>query len=237
MNVDINDTSHTKDEHGSVKSYVVGFILSLIFTAIPYYLVVNKTVSGTAIASIILGFALLQMLVQVFFFLHLGRGPKPAYNVVFFAATFGLILVVVGGSMFIIKHLNYNMSPIETTKYLAQKEGIDQLRGKATGACQEIHTNHQVVINGGQATPVKVIANLCDSLTFINHNDEITEITFGLHPSHGTYAGNSEVAVRKGRNETITLNQLGTYQFHDHLNPLIFGEFTVNDLPEGADQY
>src|SRR5688572_2414166 len=116
----MNKLAHTttKGEHGTTGSYVIGFILSLVFTLIPYYLVVNKTVTGTAILATILTFGVVQMLIQIFFFLHLGRGPKPMYNVVFFGATASLILVVVLGSVFIMNHLHYNMSPTEVTKKL-----------------------------------------------------------------------------------------------------------------------
>ena len=78
-----------KSEHGTTRSYVIGFVLSLIFTVIPYYLVTNKTIAGSALLATILGIAVLQMFIQIFFFLHLGRGPKPFYNVVFFFATAG----------------------------------------------------------------------------------------------------------------------------------------------------
>ena len=76
-----NIAQQPKAERGTITSYVIGFLLSLVFTAIPYYLVVNKTVEGNTLLATILGFAVLQMAVQIFFFLHLGRGPKPLYNV------------------------------------------------------------------------------------------------------------------------------------------------------------
>src|SRR5687768_12731131 len=91
--------STQNSEHGTMKSYVIGFVLSLIFTFIPYYLVVNKTVSGGVLLATILGFAVLQMIIQITFFLHLGRGPKPKWNLYFFISTVGIILVVVGGSI------------------------------------------------------------------------------------------------------------------------------------------
>lgn len=220
------DQSH-KGEHGTMWSYVVGFLLSLVFTAIPYYMVVNQTVSGTALLATILGIAVLQMLVQIVFFLHLGRGPKPLYNVAFFVSTVGIILVVVGGSMWIMSHLNYNMTPVDASKYLVEKEGIYQIDGVGTGACQGVHANHKVTIAGGGISPAHTPAQLCDTLTFVNEDDTVRELTFGTHPQHGTYAGQAEVTVRKGRNKTITLNQAGTYQFHDHLDPKAAGSFTV----------
>lgn len=223
----MNHTSHaSKGEHGTAMSYVIGFILSLIFTLIPYYLVVNKTVTGTTLLVTILGFGFIQMFIQIFFFLHLGRGPKPMYNVVFFGATISLILVVVGGSVFIMNHLHYNMSPTELTKKLAQKEGIDQVGGEKTGACQDLGANHKVTIKNGTVSPLHSEAELCDTLTFINEDEALREISFGSHPRHDSYAGESEIKLQ-GRPKSITLNQPGEYIFHDHLDPTTYGYFNV----------
>jgi cytochrome o ubiquinol oxidase subunit IV len=216
-----------KEEHGSAKPYVIGFLLSLLFTAIPYYLVVNQIMSGMVLLAIILGIAFLQMLVQIVFFLHLGRGPSAIYNIVFFVFTAGLILVVVVGSMWIMHHLNYNMAPSEMSKKLIEKEGIHQIGGEKTGACRGVGTNHKVVLKEGKAAPLHVMADHCDTLTFINEDAQVRQIAFGDHPRHESYAGHADLGVRKGRNITITLSEPGTYHYHDHLDPELVGFFTV----------
>jgi len=221
-------TTTPPKEHRTTGSYVTGFLLSLIFTAIPYYMVVHKTVSGSALLATILLFAVLQMLIQIFFFLHLGRGPKPLYNVIFFVSTVGIILVVVLGSMFIMKNLHYNMSPESATTKLAQDEGIDQVGGEKTGACSDIGVNHKVIIKNNIASPAHTDAKLCDTLTFINEDDRVREIAFGKHPAHEAYGGELELSVRKGYPKTITLNQTGAQLFfHDHLDPTANGGFSV----------
>ena len=223
-----NTAQQPKTERGTVKSYVIGFLLSLVFTAIPYYLVVNKTVEGNTLLATILGFAVLQMAVQIFFFLHLGRGPKPLYNVVFFVSTVGIILMVVLGSIFIMNHLNYNMMPAEaTTKKLAQDEGIAQVGGEKTGACANIGANHQIVIRNGVVSPLRTEARLCDSLTFVNQDDATKNIMFGVYPKRENYGGETELAARSGRPKTITLNQLGTHVFYDSAQPQVAGQFVV----------
>lgn len=223
----IHQQSQAKEEKGTVWSYVSGFLLSLVFTAIPYYLIVNKSVSGSLLLATILGFAVLQMLVQIFFFLHLGRGPKPLYNVVFFVSTVGIILVVVFGSIWIMNHLNYNMAPMDVSKYLAEKEGIYQIDGQKTGACQGTKLNHKIIIKNNEVSPKRIDAKLCDTLTFINEDDQVREIGFGSHPVHDGYSGQDELLVYKGRAKHITLNQTGEYIFHDHLDPQATGSFTV----------
>lgn len=217
----------SQHEHKTLESYIIGFILSLIFTLIPYYMVVNHTVSGPALLTTILGFAVLQMLVQIIFFLHLGRGPKPMYNVGFFVATVGIILIVVGGSVVIINNLHYNKLPSDQIKKLVNDEGIYQIGGEKTGACQGQHTNHLVKIKNGQVSPLRTLALKCDTLTITNEDKISREFTFGPHPGHQLYAGVIELVIRRGMSKTITLSEPGTFRFHDHLHKETTGTFTV----------
>lgn len=223
----LSEVEHAEAEHGTTRSYVVGFILSLIFTAIPYWLVVDQVVTGNVLLGIILGFAFLQMLVQVIFFLHLGRERKPRWQLYFFIGTAGGILTVVVGSIIIMSHLHHNMAPVEASKKLVEKEGIAQLGGEQTGACKGRHEQHKVTISNGTVTPLHTKARSCDSLVIINKDDIVREITFGTHPEHNAYAGEEELTLRKNRGKSIILNQPGSYQFHDHLDPGTSGYFTV----------
>jgi cytochrome o ubiquinol oxidase operon protein cyoD len=222
-----HDNEKQKLEHGTMSSYVIGFILSLVFTIIPYYIVVNKSITGNSLTAAILGFAVLQMIIQITFFLHLGRGPKPKWNLFFFMSTVGIILFIVTASILIMNHLHYNMAPSDQTKKLVNNEGIYQLGGVQTGACQQVMANHKITIKNGIVSPYLTNANKCDSLTFINEDEEELEISFGNYPDRKPYAGEIELNVRSGVNETITLSELGSYMFHDHHSGVYSGQFIV----------
>ena len=222
-----NTTRLKKSEHGTMQSYVIGFMLSLLATFIPYVMVVNQTVKGRALLVTILVFAFIQLYIQLIFFLHLGRGPKPNWNLYFFAATFSFILMVVAGSIVIINNLHYNMSPTEKVKKLVNDEGIYQVGGAKTGACKILGTNHKVVIKNDIVNPFFTTANKCDTLTFINE-DNVREISFGEHPDHESYAGVTELVIRQGKSKTITLSEPGFFRYHDHLQAETAGHFTVN---------
>lgn len=228
----MSKTVHThntssQSEHGTTSAYIVGFILSLIFTIIPYYLVVTKIVSGNALLAIILGIAVWQMAIQLVFFLHLGRGPKPLYNIVFFFATAGVILLTIGASLFIMSNLYRNMSPEESILKQAQEEGIAQIGGRDTGACNELKKNHTITIKNNIATPVSVQAQRCDTLTFVNDDEVVHEIGFGTYPGEVSYGGLDKVVVSNRRPEIITLNQLGNFTFSDYQNASVGGSFFV----------
>ncbi len=226
---DMHEKSTSKGMHGTMKSYITGFILSLFLTINAYFLVVTKSVSGTTLAATILVFAVLQMAVQVFFFLHLGRGPKPLYNVVFFGGTASLILVVIVGSIFIMNNLQYNMSPSEVTKKLSQEESIYQVGGEKTGACEAIKTNHKITIKNKVVSPSHTLSKLCDTLTFINEDGSTHTVVFGVYPQTTNYGGNAKISIPKSYAKTITLNQAGSFRFYDELDPQVSGSFTVSN--------
>ena len=214
-------------DHGTEVSYIVGFVLSLLFTIIPYNLVRHHSMTTNVLLAAILGIAVVQMIVQVVFFLHLGRERKPRWQLYFFGGTVVGILTVVGGSIFIMANLHHNMSPVDTTAVLSQNEGISQVEGKKTGACQNIGSEHTVSITDGVVSPPSIAAHVCDTLVFVSNDIQPREIAFGPHPTHIPYAGIDELLVSKGHGNMLILSVAGTYHFHDHQDPTVSGTFTV----------
>ncbi len=221
------NTQH-EPHHGTMTSYVIGFILSLVFTLIPYYLIVHKTLGANERLVIILGFAVLQMMVQVIFFLHLGREKKPHFNALFLMSTVGIIFVVVGGSLWIMKNLHYNMAGMAVTDKIAADEALYQVNGKQTGTCPAgTGTNHEIMLMDNVAVPNHISAHVCDTLTFMNHDGVTHNINFGTLEKDSMYAGQSREAAYAHHDTVIRLTEQGTYNFHDHLATKITGDFTV----------
>ena len=116
----------TLQERG--RTYVQGFLLSIVLTFLAYTLVLMHTNSGilptVLLIAIILLIALIQLFVQLTFFLHLGEGATPKWNIVFFVITFTTILVVIAASAWIMNHLNYNMTPLQVNQYIQNQSGF-----------------------------------------------------------------------------------------------------------------
>lgn len=118
------DTQHEAGQ-GSLMSYTTGFITSIILTLAAYQLVVNHVLAGWALIFTILGLAIGQLVVQLLFFLHLGRESKPRWNFLVFAFMVIIVVIVAGGSLWIMKNLDYHtMTPTETNTYLRDHEGL-----------------------------------------------------------------------------------------------------------------
>lgn len=81
--------------------YIVGFVLSIILTIIPLVLVLNHVMNDVPLVVISLLAGVLQFLVQLFFFMHIREGEKPAYHTI--ALAFGVIMVItlIAGSAWI----------------------------------------------------------------------------------------------------------------------------------------
>lgn len=111
----------------TIKPYIIGFILSLFLTFAAYFTVVLKgqlNLTIELVITIILIFAVLQLLVQLFFFLHMGQEQKPRYNMAVFIAFSGMILLIIIASIWIMYHLNYNMTPIEMQNSILHNENM-----------------------------------------------------------------------------------------------------------------
>lgn len=111
------------NEHIKITSYVYGFCLSIVLTVIAYVLVAQHIWSGMVLIAALFVLAFIQLTVQLLFFLHLGTEQKPRWNLVFFIATLGIIFIIVVGSLWIINHLNYNMTPAAMEQYIRSQEG------------------------------------------------------------------------------------------------------------------
>ncbi|MDO6414929.1 cytochrome o ubiquinol oxidase subunit IV [Sphingomonas sp. BIUV-7] len=97
--------------HGSRRTYLTGFALSVILTAIPFWLVMDGSFGKQATALAIMGFALVQVLVHMIYFLHLDARSEGGWNLM--ALIFTVVMVAIGlvGSLWVMHHLNMNMMP------------------------------------------------------------------------------------------------------------------------------
>jgi len=97
--------------HVSLKSYVWGFVLSLLLTLASYFSVTSKILPYTPLLFVILALALVQTTVQLILFLHLGEEKKPYWHLLTFLFMLSILIIIVLGSLWIMAYLNYNTMP------------------------------------------------------------------------------------------------------------------------------
>jgi cytochrome o ubiquinol oxidase operon protein cyoD len=96
--------------HG-VRTYLIGLALAVLLTALSFWLPTTQLVWGPGIPVALIVFAIAQMGVHLVFFLHITTAPDNTNNVL--ALAFGVLIVVlvIGGSIWIMSNMSYNMMP------------------------------------------------------------------------------------------------------------------------------
>ncbi|MBI3980402.1 cupredoxin domain-containing protein [Candidatus Microgenomates bacterium] len=96
--------------------------------------------------------------------------------------------------------------------------------------------------NAGEAMMEKVEIKMTDTgfepksttvktgtvVTFINTGQEDHQVASAPHPQHTDLPGFDALkGVKPGESYEFKFEKLGTWKFHDHLNPTLFGSITV----------
>ncbi|TFZ33561.1 cytochrome o ubiquinol oxidase subunit IV [Pseudomonas syringae] len=99
----MSNSHHSSDDtsHGSVTSYDIGFVLSSTLTAIPFSLLMSPSPPTDTTIATVLVFAIIQILVHLPYFLHLDFTSAQRNNVMAFALTTMVIVLLVGLSLWI----------------------------------------------------------------------------------------------------------------------------------------
>ena len=101
--------NHADAHHGSTKQYVVGFLLSIVLTIIPFWVVMSGSMTGFAAGMVILVAGILQLLVHLVFFLHLDGSSSSRWNINAGLFTLVVIGIIVAGTLWVMWNMNYFM--------------------------------------------------------------------------------------------------------------------------------
>lgn len=107
------------DEHleGGIGQRVVGYLaglgLAMLLTATSFFVAGTDLVWQPSIPVALVVLAIAQMGVHLVFFLHITTGADNANNVLALAFGVLIVLLVIGGSLWIMANLNHNMMPMD----------------------------------------------------------------------------------------------------------------------------
>ena len=98
--------------HSTLKGYVTGFVLAVILTAIPFWIVMgNVFEKSSTTALVVLGFAAVQIVVHMIYFLHMDTKSEGGWTLLALIFTLVLVVITLAGSLWVMYHLNSNMMP------------------------------------------------------------------------------------------------------------------------------
>lgn len=117
-----HDEHHHDDDggyHFSAKGYVIGFLLSVVLTAIPFWLVMAKVLPTPGLtAAVILGFAAVQIVVHMVYFLHMNAKIEGGWSMLSLIFTAAIVIIMLAGSIWVMFHLNTNMMPVHDMRQM-----------------------------------------------------------------------------------------------------------------------
>lgn len=118
----MNEDHTPQEPKVSYGTYTAGYVLSVLWTLLAYVIVAGHILSGTWAIAAVVALAVVQLVTQLIFFLHLGQEGKPRWNLAAFLFTVLTVFVIVAGSLWIMHNLNYNMmSPHEMNDYMKEQ--------------------------------------------------------------------------------------------------------------------
>ena len=108
-----HDDHHDHDDlHVTMGDYVKGFILAVILTAIPFYLVMNNVITDRSTAVAVLGlFAVVQVLVHMVYFLHMNGKIQGGWTMLSTIFTVIFLAIAISGTLWVMHNMNTHMMP------------------------------------------------------------------------------------------------------------------------------
>ena len=112
-NHDAHESAHDAHGHGSMRDYVIGFVLSVILTVIPFWLVMGEVVESRVwTVALIMIFGAIQIVVHMVYFLHMNRKSEGGWILMSLLFTGIIIVIALVGSLWVMYHLDTNMMPM-----------------------------------------------------------------------------------------------------------------------------
>ena len=98
--------------HSTLKGYLTGFVLAVILTAIPFWLVMGKVFDRSLMTAIVvLAIGVVQIVVHMIYFLHMNGKAEGGWTMLARLFTLVLVVITLSGSLWVMYHLNHNMMP------------------------------------------------------------------------------------------------------------------------------
>ena len=118
---DHHDAHHdeTGGFHATFRGYMTGFVLSVILTAIPFWLVMSGALGNNQLTGfVVMGFAVVQIVVHMIYFLHMNGRVEGGWTLLALVFTVIVVVITLAGSLWVMYHLNTNMMPVHDMRQM-----------------------------------------------------------------------------------------------------------------------
>ncbi len=99
--------------HATFGGYMTGFVLSVILTAIPFWLVMGDILASKQLtAMLVMSIGAVQIVVHMIYFLHMNSRSENGWTLMALIFTLIIVGIALAGSLWVMHHLNGNMMPM-----------------------------------------------------------------------------------------------------------------------------
>lgn len=98
-----------KDKYSDHGRYVMGFVLSVVLTTIPFAVIWTEYYTGVRAAAVIGVCAVVQLVVHARFFLHIEVTNQKREDLDLVLFTVLLLAILVGGTIWVLSDLHFRM--------------------------------------------------------------------------------------------------------------------------------
>lgn len=104
---------HGGAAHGTFRGYMIGFLLSVVLTVIPFWLVMGDVFGSNMVTAIfVLELGVVQIFVHMYYFLHMNTKSEGGWTMMALIFTVVIVLIALIGSMWVMHNLNVHMMPM-----------------------------------------------------------------------------------------------------------------------------
>lgn len=105
--------------HGSLRGYLIGFFLSVVLTAVPFWLVMGGVLDSKQLTGfIVMAFAIVQIVVHMVYFLHMDTRAEQGWTMMALIFTLIVVVIALSGSLWVMYHLNTNTMPFHDMRQM-----------------------------------------------------------------------------------------------------------------------
>lgn len=90
-----------------------------------------------------------------------------------------------------------------------------------------VFSANTVNITDSGFSPKEIIIKAGGSLTWENQDSVDHTVNSAVHPTHLVYPPLNLGVIKSGEQKSLAFPAVGTYKYHDHLNPSLTGSVTV----------
>lgn len=112
----------------------------------------------------------------------------------------------------------------QTPSVIVPQESIAPLESASPSATM---SKTAVTISNSGYSPKDITIKPGESVTWTNSDSAVHTVNSAIHPTHQVYPPLNLGNLAPGTSKSLTFPEAGTYKYHDHLNPTLFGSVTV----------